>query len=58
MQIKFSAEPAGDAVAYLAHEGDKGPELIAAPEGGEAAIKRAVAAGSFKGGVGQEGGGQ
>jgi leucyl aminopeptidase len=53
MQIKFSAEPAGDAVAYLAHEGDKGPELVATPEGGEAAIRRAIAAGSFKGGVGQ-----
>ena len=53
MQIKFSAEPAGDAVAYLAHEGDKGPELVVTPEGGESAIKRAIAAGSFKGGVGQ-----
>lgn len=53
MQIKFSAEPAGDAVAYLAHEGDKGPDLVATPDGGEAAIKRAIAAGSFKGGVGQ-----
>jgi leucyl aminopeptidase len=53
MQIKFSAEPAGDAIAYLAHETDKGPELTVSPEGGEAAIKRAVAAGSFKGGVGQ-----
>lgn len=53
MQIKFSAEPAGDAVAYLAHEGDKGPELVATPDGGEAAIRRALAASSFKGGVGQ-----
>ncbi|MEZ6028389.1 MAG: leucyl aminopeptidase [Hyphomonadaceae bacterium] len=53
MQIKFSAEPSGDAVAYLAHEGDKGPDLTTAPEGGEAAIRRAVAAGSFKGAVGQ-----
>ncbi len=53
MQIKFSAEPAGDAVAYLAHEGDKGPELAVMPDGGESAIKRAIAAGSFKGGVGQ-----
>lgn len=53
MQIKFSAEPAGDAIAYLAHETDKGPELAVTPEGGEDAIKRAVAAGSFKGGAGQ-----
>ena len=53
MQIKFSAEPAGDAIAYLAHETDKGPELSVSPDGGEAAIKRAIAAGSFKGGVGQ-----
>lgn len=53
MQIKFSAEPAGDAIAYLAHETDKGPELAVSPDGGEAAIKRAIAAGSFKGGVGQ-----
>ena len=29
MQIKFSAEPAGDAVAYLAYEGDKGVEFAA-----------------------------
>ena len=53
MQIKFSAEPTGDAIAYLAHEADKGAELIVLPEGGEAAVKRAIAAGSFKGGVGQ-----
>ncbi len=53
MQIKFSAEPAGDAIAYLAHETDKGPELAVTPDGGEAAIKRAIAAASFKGGVGQ-----
>ena len=53
MQIKFSAEPTGDAIAYLAHEADKGAELIVAPEGGEAAVKRAIAAGAFRGGVGQ-----
>ncbi len=53
MQIKFTAEPTGDAIAYLAHEAEKGAELSVLPEGGEAAIKRAIAAGSFKGGVGQ-----
>ncbi len=53
MQIKFSAEPAGDAIAYLAHETDKGPELAVLPEGGEAAIRRAMGAGPFKGGAGQ-----
>ena len=29
MQIKFSAEPTGDAIAYLAYEGDKGVEFAA-----------------------------
>jgi len=53
MQIKFSAEPAGDAIAYLAHETDKGPDFPVLPEGGEAAVRRAIGAGPFKGGVGQ-----
>ena len=54
MQIKFSAEPAGDAVAYLAYEGDKGVEFAAdLDKPAEAAMRRAIAAGSFKGGAGQ-----
>ena len=54
MQIKFSAEPTGDAIAYLAYEGDKGVEFAAAlDKAAETAIRRAVAAGSFKGGAGQ-----
>lgn len=53
MQIKFSAEPAGDAIAYLAWDGEKGVELASSPDGGEAAIRRAIAAGSFKAGAGQ-----
>jgi len=54
MQIKFSAEPTGDAVAYLAYEGDKGFEFGGGLEAaGEAAFRRAAAAGTFKGGVGQ-----
>jgi len=54
MQIKFSAEPSGDAIAYLAFEGDKGVELAADLEKpAESAIRRAIAAGPFKGGVGQ-----
>jgi len=53
MQIKFTAEPAGDAIAYLAHEGEKGPELLASPEGGQAAIRRAIMAGAFKASPGQ-----
>ncbi len=54
MQIKFSAEPTGDAVAYLAYEGDKGVEFAADLEkAAETGIRRAIAAGSFKGGPGQ-----
>ena len=54
MQIKFSAEPTGDAIAYLAYEGDKGVEFAAAlDKAAETAIRRAIAAGSFKGGAGQ-----
>jgi leucyl aminopeptidase len=54
MQIKFSAEPTGDAVAYLAYEGDKGFEFGGGLEtAGEAAFRRAAAAGTFKGGAGQ-----
>lgn len=54
MQIKFVSEPQGDAVAYLAFEGEKGPEY---PEsaGAEAiaAFRRAAEAGTFKGSAGQ-----
>lgn len=54
MQIKFSAEPTGDAVAYLAYEGDKGFEFGGGLEpAGEAAFRRAASAGTFKGGTGQ-----
>jgi len=54
MQIKFSAEPTGDAIAYLAYEGDKGAELAAdLDKAAEAAIRRAIATGTFKGGAGQ-----
>ena len=54
MQIKFSAEPTGDAIAYLAFEGDKGVEFAASLDrAAESAIRRAISAGSFKGGAGQ-----
>ena len=54
MQIKFSAEPTGDAIAYLCYEGDKGVEFAAdLDKPAESAIRRAIAAGSFKGGSGQ-----
>ena len=54
MQIKFSAEPTGDAIAYLCYEGDKGVEFAAdLDKPSESAIRRAIAAGSFKGGSGQ-----
>ncbi len=43
MQIKFSAEPTGDAVAYLAYEGDKGVEFAAdLDKAVETAIRRAI----------------
>jgi leucyl aminopeptidase len=55
MQIKFSAEPSGDAIAYFAYEGEKGVEFGAGLEAGaEAAFRRAIGASSgFKGGAGQ-----
>ncbi len=54
MQIKFSAEPTGDAVAYLAYEGEKGVEFASdLDKAAETAIRRAISAGSFKGGAGQ-----
>jgi leucyl aminopeptidase len=54
MQIKFSAEPTGDALAYVAYEGDKGVEFGGGLESaGEAAFRRAAAAGTFKGWAGQ-----
>ncbi|MDP3738214.1 MAG: leucyl aminopeptidase [Hyphomonadaceae bacterium] len=54
MQIKFSAEPTGDAVAYLAYEGDKGIDFGSGLEAaGEASFRRAASAGTFKGGAGQ-----
>jgi len=54
MQIKFSAEPTGDALAYVAYEGDKGVEFGGGLEAAaEAAFRRAAAAGTFKGSAGQ-----
>jgi leucyl aminopeptidase len=54
MQIKFTAEAAGDAVAYFAFEGDKGVEFAAGVDKpAEAAFRRAIAASAFKGGAGQ-----
>jgi leucyl aminopeptidase len=54
MQIKFTAEAAGDAVAYFAFEGDKGVEFAAGVDKpAEAAFRRAMAASSFKGSAGQ-----
>lgn len=54
MQIKFSAEPTGDAVAYLAYEGDKGIDFASGLDAaGEASFRRAASAGTFKGGAGQ-----
>jgi len=54
MQIKFSAEPTGDAVAYLAYEGDKSIDFGSGLEAAaEAAFRRAASAGTFKGGAGQ-----
>ena len=54
MQIKFSAEPTGDAVAYLAYEGDKGIDFGSGFDAAaEAAFRRAASAGTFKGGAGQ-----
>ncbi len=54
MQIKFTTEPAGDALAYFAFEGDKGAEFGGGVEKpAEAAFRRAIAASSFKGGAGQ-----
>jgi leucyl aminopeptidase len=54
MQIKFSAEPTGDALAYVAYEGEKGVEFGGGLEtAGETAFRRAAAAGTFKGSAGQ-----
>src|SRR5262249_12443772 len=54
MQIKFAAEPSGDAIAYFAYEGDKGAEFAGGLEkAGEAAFRRAFGASPFKGGAGQ-----
>ncbi|HEX5006192.1 MAG TPA: M17 family peptidase N-terminal domain-containing protein, partial [Hyphomonadaceae bacterium] len=54
MQIKFSAEPTGDAVAFVAYEGDKGMEFgDGLDPAAEAAFRRAASAGTFKGGAGQ-----
>ncbi|HVY89606.1 MAG TPA: leucyl aminopeptidase [Hyphomonadaceae bacterium] len=54
MQIKFSAEPTGDALAYLAFEGGKDVEFGEGLDAkAQAAFRRAIAAGSFKGGAGQ-----
>jgi leucyl aminopeptidase len=54
MQVKFSSEPVGDAVAYFAYEGDKGPEFGGGVEKPmETAFRRAISAGNFKGSPGQ-----
>jgi leucyl aminopeptidase len=54
MQIKFSAEPSGDAIAYLVFETDKGVEFAGdIDKAGDAAIRRAISAGSFRGAPGQ-----
>lgn len=54
MQVKFAAEPTGDAVAYFAYEGEKGVEFGTGVEKpAEAAFRRAMGASSFKGGAGQ-----
>lgn len=54
MQIKFTAEPAGDAIAYVAFEGDKGVEFGAGIEDAAiAAFRRAFATSPFKGSAGQ-----
>jgi leucyl aminopeptidase len=55
MQIKFAAEPSGDAIAFFAFEGDKGGVEFAGglDKAGEAAFKRAMTASPFKGGLGQ-----
>ncbi len=54
MQIKFSAEPTGDALAYLAFEGEKSADFADGVEpAAEAAFRRAASVGTFKGGAGQ-----
>jgi len=54
MQIKFTAEPTGDAVAYFAYEGEKGVEFVGGlDKAGETSFKRAIETGTFKGGAGQ-----
>ncbi len=54
MQVKFAAEPTGDAVAYFAFEGEKGVEFAGGlDKAGEAAFRRALPATTFKGGAGQ-----
>ncbi len=54
MQIKFSAEPSGDAVAYIAYEGAKGVEFGPGVDAqAQAAFRRAMDAGRFKGSAGQ-----
>jgi leucyl aminopeptidase len=58
MQIKFVAEPAGDAIAWIVHEpekgGDKGPPVPeTVDEAGRAAFRRAIPVSGFRGGAGQ-----
>lgn len=54
MQVKFVAEPTGDAVAYLVEEGPKGPTSPPdAPDGMMRAVKRAASVSRFRGGAGQ-----
>jgi leucyl aminopeptidase len=54
MQIKFVSDPQGDAVAFLAYEGDGGPDFDASagPEA-IAAFRRAMTASPFKAAPGQ-----
>ncbi|MDZ4761034.1 MAG: leucyl aminopeptidase [Alphaproteobacteria bacterium] len=54
MQIKFSAEPAGDAFAYFAFEGESGVEFgDSVDSAAEAAFRRAMTVSPFKGSAGQ-----
>jgi leucyl aminopeptidase len=54
MQIKFSAEPVGDALAFFAYETDKGADFADGLEAaGQTAFRRAMSVGTFKGAAGQ-----
>lgn len=53
MQIKFTTEAAGDAVAYIVRERSGAEFLEGAPPEGVEALKKAAKAVSFKGSIGQ-----